>query len=260
MTAATPGRERSDAAINDLWERRTTGDASARDALIIHYAPLVKFVAGRIGAGLPSVVESQDLVSYGMFGLIGAVDRFDPRIGASFEGYAVQRIRGAILDGLRGLDWVPRTVRSRARRIQDGLAELEHRLQRTPTEHELAAHLEMEVGRLRHALGEVAAGGLIALDDLSIDRGPTLREVLVDPDAEVPGGALEAAELRAALLTAIRGLPERERFVVTLYYFEAMTLAQIGDVLGVTESRVSQIHAKAVLSLRNRLTRAIHPV
>ncbi len=118
----------------------------------------------------------------------------------------------------------------------------------------------MDVAHLRHALGEVAAGGLIALDDLASDGGPSLREVLADPDAEVPGGALEAAELRSALLAAMRGLPERERHVVTLYYFEAMTLAQIGDVLGVTESRVSQIHAKAVLSLRNRLTRTIHSV
>ncbi len=257
MTAATPGRDRSDAALNELWERRIANDSSARDALIVHYAPLVKFVAGRIGAGLPAAVESQDLVSYGTFGLIDAIDKFDLAVGVRFETYAAQRIRGAILDELRSLDWVPRAVRARARLVKEGLAELEHRLQRSATEAELAIHLDMDVAQLRRALGEVAAGGLVALDELGTEGdGLSVRNLLGNASPEEPGGALERAELRNALLAAVRGLGERERTVVSLYYFEAMTLAQIGEVLGVTESRVSQIHAKAVLSLRNRLTRS----
>jgi len=259
MTAATPGRERSDAAIIVLWTQRVSGDATARTALILHYAPLVKFVAGRIGAGLPAVVETQDLVSYGTLGLIDAIDRFDPGHGVRFETYAAPRIRGAIIDELRNLDWVPRRVRARMRLIQEGLAELEHRLQRTPDEAELAAYLDMDVGQLHRALGDVATGGVLALDELGGAVGAlSLGDVLADPQAEEPGRRLEAAELRHTLVTAINALPDREREVVSLYYFEAMTLGQIGEVLGVTESRVSQIHAKAVLSLRNRLTRVTH--
>ncbi len=259
MTEATPGRERSDAGIVELWRRFAGGDGGARHGLIVHYAPLVKFVAGRIGAGLPKTVEPQDLVSYGTIGLIDAVDKFDPQRGVRFETYASVRIRGSIVDALRRLDWVPRSVRTRAREIQRGLADLEHRLQRSPTESELADHLGMDVAKLRSALGDVAAGGVIGLDELGSEEGPALREVLADPAAADPAGVVDRKELRRILIEAIRGLPDRERDVVAMYYFEAMTLAQIGGILDITESRVSQIHAKAVLSLRNRIALAMRP-
>lgn len=255
MTDPIREHERSDAAITELWMRCASGDGAARRGLILHYAPLVKFVAGRVGAGLPANVESQDLVSYGTIGLIDAVDKYDAARGVRFETYAATRVRGAIVDALRSLDWVPRTVRARARQIQHGLAELEHRLQRSPTEDELATHLEMDTAKLRSALGEVANGGVIGFDELGGD-GPALRDILADPHALDPAAAADMAELRQILIDAVRSLAERERSVVVMYYFEALTLAKIGEILEVTESRVSQIHAKAVLSLRNRISLA----
>lgn len=258
MTEATRERDRSDRAVSELWRRfHDEGDGAARQGLILHHAGLVKYVAGRIGARLPASVESQDLVSYGTFGLIDAVDKFDPSRGFRFETYAVSRIRGAILDALRSLDWVPRRVRATARTIQEGLVELEHRLHRTPTDAELADHLDMDVDDLRSALGDVVAGGVVGLDDVADpDRGPGIVDLLADPRAADPGSSAAAADLRRVLIETIRSLPERERTVVVLYYFEEMTLAEIGRVLDVTESRVSQIHAKTVLSLRNRLALA----
>ncbi len=258
MTSATPERETSPDAVSDLWRRlRDDGEAAARTGLILHYSALVKYVAGRVGAGLPATVESQDLVSYGMFGLIDAVDRFQPERDVRFETYAATRIRGAIVDELRRLDWVPRRVRAKARHLAVSLEELEHRLERGATEEELAEHTGVSVAELRATLGDVAAGGVIALDDLAAgDDGVPMRDLLADPAALDPGDVVGRADQRARLLDTVRSLPERERQVVALYYFESMTLAQIGEVLGVTESRISQVHAKAVLSLRNRLVRA----
>lgn len=256
MTEPTRGRERSDTAIFELWRRFAGGDVGARNGLIVHYAPLVKFVAGRVGAGLPSSVESQDLVSYGTIGLIDAIDKYDIDKGVRFETYAATRIRGSIVDALRRLDWVPRTIRARAREIQRGLAEIEHRLQRSPTEAELADHVGMDVTRLRNTLGEVASGGVIGFDELGAD-GPALREILTDRHSEDPAWAVDRQELRRILIDAVRGLADRERDVVAMYYFEAMTLAEIGRILDLTESRISQIHAKAVMSLRNRLSVAL---
>jgi RNA polymerase sigma factor for flagellar operon FliA len=252
-------RATADQAIADLWRRfRQDADVDARNGLILHYASLVKFVAGRIGTRLPASVESQDLVSYGTFGLIDAIDKFDAARGFQFDTYAVNRIRGAILDALRKLDWVPRRVRAAANEIQRGLAELEHRLQRSPSDEELAAHLDMTTAELRSALDDVVGGGIVALDDVADPgRGPRLADLLADPTATDPGDAAEDAELRRIVLDAVKALPERERTVVALYYFESMTLGEIGGVLGVTESRVSQIHAKTVLGLRNRLILAL---
>jgi len=257
MTEATQGRETgSSHAIDQLWRRfRSGGDQVTRHGLILHYAPLVKYVAGRFGAGLRRAVDTEDLISFGTFGLIEAVDRFEPERGLRFETYAANRIRGAILDELRRLDWVPRRVRARCRQVQEGMAELEHRLQRTCTEEELADHLELDIETLRDTLAEMASGGMVAIEELT-PGGVPFAELLADPDAVDPGAAAESSELRRLLLDTVAGLPDRDRSVVVLYYFESMTLQQIAGILGVTESRVSQIHAKAVLSLRNRLMTA----
>lgn len=256
MTDPTQGREATTHAIDALWRRfRGDGDPATRDGLILHYAPLVKYVAGRLGSGLRRAVDGEDLISYGTFGLIEAVDRFQPERGLRFETYAAARIRGAIIDELRRLDWVPRRVRARCRQVQDGIAELEHRLARTCTEEELAAHLELGVDVLRETLADIAAGGMLAIEELTADGTP-IGELLADPAAEDPGAAAESNELRRMLLDTVASLPDRDRTVVGLYYFEAMTLQQIAAILDVTESRVSQIHAKAVLSLRNRMTMA----
>jgi RNA polymerase sigma factor for flagellar operon FliA len=235
--------------VDSAWEAwHLSQEHTAREWLVVHYASLVKFVAGRLGAGLPRSVDTGDLVSAGVFGLMNAIDRFDPEQGAKFETYAIPRIRGAILDGLRSLDWVPRSVRSRSRQIQDAIAALEHQLGRAPTDEEIAAELQIEVSELEKWLADVAAGSVGPLDHVAMDSTPS------HSDAQTqPGSALEEGELRDAMRTEISKLPEREQAVLVLYYDDGLTLAEIGDALGVTESRISQIHAKAVLQLRSRL-------
>lgn len=235
--------------VDTAWEAwHVSQEHTAREWLVVHYASLVKFVAGRLGAGLPRSVDTGDLVSAGVFGLMNAIDRFDPEQGAKFETYAIPRIRGAILDGLRALDWVPRSVRSRSRQIQDAIAELEHQLGRAPTDEEIAAELQIEVVELEKWLADVATGSVGPLDHVAMDSKPS------HGDAQSqPGSALEEGELRDAMRQEISKLPEREQAVLVLYYDDGLTLAEIGEALGVTESRISQIHAKAVLQLRSRL-------
>ena len=249
-------REQGDQAIHDLWiEYKDSGDERAREGLILHYSPLVKFVAGRVGSGLPRNVDQNDLVSFGTFGLIDAVDKFEPERGFKFETYAVNRIEGAILDELRALDWVPRSVRSRVREIQRTMAELEHRLQRTPTEEEVADAMGVSPDTLRTHLGEIANLGFVALDELlnASEKGSgSISDIIPDLTAVDPSGSFEKEETRYLLADSINRLPDRERLVLTLYYYEGLTLSEIGGVLNVTESRVCQIHTKAVMSLRNR--------
>jgi RNA polymerase sigma factor for flagellar operon FliA len=242
-----------------LWvEYRKSGDQTIRDRLILTYAPLVKFVAGRVGASLPAHVDEQDLVSYGLLGLIGAIERFDPGREIKFETFAMARIRGAIIDELRSLDWVPRSVRSRAREIEAAQAKLEHELQRAPTEAELAERLSMSQEELQAALLEIANSSVYALDELwtvSDSSGDTvsLLDTISDPGAEDPQESLASSEVKDRLTEAIASLPEREQLVVALYYYEGLTLREIGEVLGVTESRVSQLHTKAVMRLKSAL-------
>jgi RNA polymerase sigma factor for flagellar operon FliA len=253
--SATQGPDRL-SATSELWDRfKASADANAREALILYFSPLVKFVAGRMAMNLPRSVDPSDLVSYGIFGLIDAIDKFEPERGFKFETYAINRIKGAILDELRALDWVPRSVRSRAREIERSLAELEHRFQRTPSDEELAAHMGVEVENLRTNLAEIFSSGMVALDDLvGPEGGASMGELMPDPLGVGPEAAFQLEETRRVLSDAINRLPDRERLVITLYYFEGLTLAEIGDVLGVTESRVCQIHAKSVMSLRNRMS------
>ncbi len=247
----------SDDTIHELWVTfKASGDPAAREALILNYSPLVKFVAGRVGVGLPKNVEAADLVSYGIFGLIDAIDKFDLERGFKFETYAISRVRGAILDELRALDWVPRSVRARAREIERSLAELEHAQQRSVSEEELADHMDMPVEHLLDALAEISTLGLVALDELlSPERGSSaVGDMVPDRRGTNPEQAFQIEEMKRVLADIISRLPDREKLVVTLYYYEGLTLAEIGEVLGVTESRVCQIHTKAVMSLRNRMT------
>lgn len=233
----------------DAWH--VSQEATARDWLVVHYASLVKFVAGRLAAGLPKSVDTGDLVSAGVFGLMNAIDKFDPTNGAKFETYAIPRIRGAILDGLRALDWVPRSVRSRSRSVQDAIALLEHQLGRTPTDEEIATELKITVEELEKWLSDIAAGSVGPLDHVAMDN------TAAEADAQIqPGRAMEEGELRAAMRAEISRLPEREQAILILYYEDGLTLSEIGEALGVTESRISQIHTKAVLQLRSRLAAA----
>lgn len=248
--------------IVQLWRRyKQVRDQGVRDRLILTYAPLVKYVAGRLGAGLPSHVDESDLVSYGLLGLIDAIERYDPDRDVKFETYAIQRIRGAIIDELRSMDWVPRSVRSRARDIERAIAQLEAQLMRPPTDEEIAAKLGVSMEELDDALLEISRSSIAALDELwSSPTGSgdavALVDTLEDPHAVEPGGEIERTELKELIGESIAALPEREKLVVTLYYYEELTLREIGEVLGVTESRVSQLHTKAILRLKARLSGA----
>jgi RNA polymerase sigma factor FliA len=245
--------------LQDIWRRyKSSGGQDLRDRLILTYAPLVKYVAGRLGTGLPAHVEEGDLISYGLLGLIGAIERYELDRDVKFETYAIARIKGSIIDELRSLDWVPRSVRSRAREIERAMVSLEHRLKRVPTDEELASEIGISESDLQDSLTSISRSSIAALDELwtiSSTGGDTvsLIDTIEDPNADDPSKALDQMQVKAALAEAIQRLPERERLVVSLYYYEELTLREIGEVLGVTESRVSQLHTKAILRLKVRL-------
>ncbi len=242
-----------------LWrEFKRTRDRGLRDRLILSYAPLVKYVAGRLGAGLPAHVDEGDLVSYGLLGLIGAIERFDPDRDIKFETYAITRIKGSIIDELRSMDWVPRSVRTRARDIERAIAELEAKLMRAPTDEEISQRLGVTEEEFQDSLLAISRSSTAALDELwtggTGEGDPVaLIDTVEDPLAAEPQQAMAQTEMREALGEAIARLPEREKLVVTLYYYEELTLREIGEVLGVTESRVSQLNTKAILRLKARL-------
>jgi RNA polymerase sigma factor FliA len=247
------------AAISGLWaEYKSSSSRDARDQLILHYSPLVKYVAGRVSVGLPQNIEQSDLVSYGIFGLIDAIEKFDPARKIKFETYAIARIKGAIIDELRSIDWVPRSVRAKARSVERAYARLENQLLRTPSDDEVADELGISPAELLAIFRQISFVGVVALDEMlssgSGERGEstTLGDTIPDK-GEGPVAQFEGEEQKQALATAINRLGEREKMVLVLYYYEGFTLAQIGEVLGVTESRVCQIHTKAVLQLRARL-------
>lgn len=247
--------------LQRLWRQfKTKRDPQAREQLIIHYAPLVKYVAGRVAMGLPPSIDPEDLHSYGIFGLVDAVEKFEPDRGVKFETYAIARIRGAMFDGLREQDWVPRTVRQKARRLERAVAELEARLGRSATDAEIRAALDMTPDEYAELLSEIRVTSIVSLDEWwatesDDDKGISLGELIEDPNAAQLGAAVEAEQVEQLLGEVIDGLPERERMVVTLYYYEGLTLKEIGKVLGVTESRVSQLHTRAIVRLRARLLR-----
>jgi RNA polymerase sigma factor FliA len=252
-------RAEIESAIAELWrEYKETGKESLRERLILHYSPLVKYVAGRVGVGLPPNIEQADLVSYGIFGLIDAIQKFDLERAIKFETYAISRIKGAIIDELRSIDWIPRSVRYKAREVEKAYAALEARLHRTPTEAEVAGELGIALEDLHTIFSQVSFVNVVALDELlsaGQERGDKLSlvDTLEDTKAEDPVTAFETEETKYLLAKAINTLPEREKIVVTLYYYEGLTLAEIGQVLGVTESRICQMHTKAVLQLRGKL-------
>ncbi|MDX3072988.1 RNA polymerase sigma factor WhiG [Streptomyces sp. NPDC088354] len=273
MHPHTPGSDRATAAttvtgsprppgpttLDALWRTyKSTGDTRLREQLILHYSPLVKYVAGRVSVGLPANVEQADFVSSGVFGLIDAIEKFDPERAIKFETYAITRIRGAMIDELRALDWIPRSVRQKARAVERAYATLEASLRRTPSEPEVAAEMGIALEELHAVFSQLSLANVVALEDLlhgGVEGGDRLSlvDTLEDTGADNPVEVAEDRELRRLLARAINTLPEREKTVVTLYYYEGLTLAEIGQVLGVTESRVSQIHTKSVLQLRAKL-------
>ena len=246
-----------------LWaDYKRTGERTLRDQLILRYSPLVKYVAGRVAVGLPHTIEQSDLVSYGMFGLIDAIDKFDTDRQIKFETYAITRIKGAIIDELRSIDWVPRSVRAKARSVERAYAKLEGILLRTPTDEEVATELGISDAELQQIFTQISFVGIVALDEVVSGGGSgernestTLGDTLPDKGTG-PVMAYEVEEMKQILAGAINRLADREKVVLSLYYYEGLTLAEIGQVLGVTESRVCQIHTKAVLQLRGRMLMA----
>ena len=244
--------------IEQLWaDYKANRNQETRDKLIVQYSPLVKYVAGRVGVGLPRNVEQADLASFGVFGLIDAIEKFDPERGYKFETYAIARIKGAILDELRSIDWVPRSVRSKARNLEKAMAKLESENHRAPTDKEVAEEMGVTEAQLQTTLSQISFVGVAALDEMLSggERGEsvTLGDTVADTK-DGPMGVFEVEEMRQILAESINRMPEREKIVLTLYYYEGLTLAEIGRVLGVTESRVCQIHTKAVLQLKSRIT------
>ena len=245
--------------LRDLWRRyKENGDSNARERLVLAYSPLVKYVAGRMASGLPAHVEEADLISYGLVGLINAIERFEVEREIKFETYAITRIKGSIIDELRSLDWVPRSVRAKAREIERANAKLEHKLHRAPTDQEMAAELEVDVEEFQEALMRISNSSVVALDELwtvsdSSGDQVSLLDTIQDETAADPAQEMDLTDMKDRLADSIARLPEREKLVVALYYYENLTLREIGEVLGVTESRVSQLHTKAVLRLKSRL-------
>jgi RNA polymerase sigma factor FliA len=268
MSRPTRGREPTkappdgdDPVLRAWGEYKSTGSTGARDSLILNFSPLVKYVAGRVAVGLPANVEQADLISYGIFGLIDAIEKYEPSRGIKFETYAISRIRGAIIDELRAIDWVPRSVRFKAREVEKAYVALENTLKRPPSDAEIAQEMGISMNDLTNIYTQLSTVSLVALDEMVSDESEqgdkrSLVETLEDTRATSPLESVESEEMKKILATSINKLPEREKIVITLYYYEGLTLAQIGEVLGVTESRICQMHTKAVLAMRGKINEA----
>ncbi|MFA6508173.1 MAG: RNA polymerase sigma factor WhiG [Treponemataceae bacterium] len=243
----------------ELWDLYRRGrDPAIRETFIKQYAPLVKYVAGKVAVGMPHSVEFDDLVGFGVFGLLDAIDKFDPNKNVKFKTYAVTRIRGAIFDELRSIDWVPRSVRQKTREIEETIGSLEAQLGRTVTDQEIAAAMGMSEDEFLKTMLKVSGTSVLSLNDVwyagdENDR-ISIGESIESPSSLNPDVIVEKEEIRRVIIEAINELPEKEKKVLVLYYYEDLTLKEIGQVLEVTESRVSQLHTKAILRLRAKLT------
>jgi len=238
-----------------IWEDyEKSKDPDIKEKLIIHYAPLVKYVAGRLSIHFKDHVEFDELVSYGIFGLIDAIDKFRYEKGVKFETYASLRIRGAIIDGIRKLDWIPRTLRDKNKQLDTVFNELSLALGRDPTEAELAEKLNVSVDEARQLVRKASLMSVTSLDEYLEQNQDTLAG---DPHSQVesPEAQHEKNEIKKILTEAVDGLSEKERLVISLYYFEELTLKEISKIMGVSESRISQIHTKALSRLQNKLGR-----
>jgi RNA polymerase sigma factor for flagellar operon FliA len=241
-----------------LWEQyKANHDQRVKDALIMKYASFVKYVAGRIAMNLPSNVEFDDLVSYGILGLIDAIDKYDLDKNVKFKTYAKTRIRGAIFDELRAIDWTPRSIRSKARKLEKAYAKLEGQLGRDAKDEEVAEYLNIDISELHKLFDETKKSLLLSLDEIFYDdeEGSSRFDFIEDQKSDNPQLKIEESEAKKILADAISKLSDRERMVITLYYYEELTSKEIGKILGVSDSRVSQLHTKAILRLRGRLSR-----
>jgi RNA polymerase sigma factor for flagellar operon FliA len=243
----------------ELWKiYRKTHDTSIRDFFIKQYAPLVKYVAGKVAIGMPHNVEFDDLVGFGVFGLFDAIEKFDPAKHVKFKTYAVTRIRGSIFDELRSIDWVPRSVRQKSREVEDTIRSLESRLGRAATDEEIAKAMSMDVEEFQALILKISSTSILSLNDVwysgEDDDQISIVESIESPLSLNPDTIVEREEIKRVIVEAISELPDKEKKVLILYYYEDLTLKEIGHVLGVTESRISQLHTKAIMRLRSKLT------
>ena len=254
------GNDRLDTRAEDeLWlEYKHTQDPQLREFFIIKYAPLVKYVAGKLAVGMPGSVEFDDLVGFGQFGLLDAINKFDPEKNVKFKTYAVTRIRGAIFDELRQMDWVPRSVRQKSREIEDTIVELESRLGRTASDEEIASAMNMSLDDFHHAMLKVSGTSVLSLNDVWYSGEDSdkmsIGDSIESPSSLNPDVIVEREEIKRVITEAINELPEKEKMVLVLYYHEDLTFKEIGQVLQVSESRISQLHASANTRLRAKLT------
>lgn len=244
----------SEKSLEMLWEQyEATKDVSIKDQLIMEYAPLVKYVAGRLNIYLGQSVEYEDLVSYGVFGLIDAIEKFDFKKGVKFETYASLRIRGSIIDNIRKLDWVPRSLRQKNKEIEKIIMELETELGRTATDEELAQKMNISIEELHEIYKKTNLISLISLDEYIEQNNDYNISSEKSPATEQPESYIEKQELKRILKESIEKLPEREQKILFLYYFEELTLKEISSIMGVSESRISQLHTKAITRLKTKL-------
>ncbi len=245
--------------IETLWtEYKDHNSATARDKLLAEYTPLVRYTAQRMAINLPKSVQLGDLIGAGVIGLIKAVESFDATKEVKFETYATHKIRGAILDDLREQDWIPRSIRQKAKMVKNAYAELEKEIGRTPYDNEVAEHLNLKPIEFEELLNEVAPTAIVSLNEVISDNygestNTSLIDTLEDKDAENPLDRLGLEETKKTLANALLSLPENERHVIALYHYEELTLKEIGIAMNITESRVSQIHSKAMIKLKAKL-------
>ncbi|MBU0936344.1 MAG: RNA polymerase sigma factor WhiG [Spirochaetes bacterium] len=243
----------------DLWASyKKKRDPKIRESFIKQYAPLVKYVAGKVAANMPQSVEFDDLVGFGVFGLIDAIDKFDPAKNVKFKTYAVTRIRGAIFDELRSIDWVPRSVRQKSREIEEAIVNIEAKLGRPASDSEIAGSMGVSEDDFAKTMMKISSTSILSLNDVwySADDSDkiSIGDSIESPSSLNPDSVIEREEIKRVIVQAIQELPEKEKKVLVLYYYEDLTLKEIGKVLEVTESRVSQLHTKAILRLRAKLT------
>lgn len=244
---------------SEIWlDYRKTGDLALRDAIIKQYAPLVKYVAGKVSVGMPASVDFDDLVGFGVFGLMDAIEKFDPEKHVKFKTYAVTRIRGAIFDELRSIDWVPRSVRQKTREVDSAVQRLESSLGRSATDEEVAREMDMELEEYNQVLLKISGTSMLSLNDVWFAGDDndkiSIADSIESPSSLRPDSIAEREEIKRVIVNAINELPEKEKKVLVLYYYEDLTLKEIGKVLEVTESRISQLHTKAISRLRSKLT------
>jgi len=242
----------------ELWkEYKSSRNMEIRSYLVEKYSPLVKHVAGRIAVGMPQNVEFDDLVSYGVFGLLDAIEKFDPVREIKFKTYAMTRIRGSIFDELRSVDWIPRSIRQKAKQLEQIIAQLENKDGQTVDDEAIAKELGVSVNELNTLMTKLSGTSMVSLNDIWFlgdeNDEVSFMETLESPQNLNPDQIIEKEEIKNIIVEAIKTLPEKEKKVIVLYYYEDLTLKEIGEVLEVTESRISQLHTKAVMRLRSKL-------